>query len=303
MPDAPITQTPYTRPALYHYSDARGFLGVEESKSLWFSNIRYMNDSEEWSYALKMLQKVIREFDGIDGSNALQDAFNTICNIEPLHTHYTFSFTEESDLLSQWRGYCPNGGYSFALDNEHLDKFIDAGFLLEPCIYEEEKQRQFILARIIGTDPDRRRQSFEDEKIRRAEGRYIKGGSAYEFHQNIYPNIIRNSKLLVLLKHPSFREEREWRLLASYDGNTTSESPKFGFRVSGNMVVPYLVVKIPLLTSRVTYPGGSYHEPTEPELRISEVVVGPTPHQGLALAACRMMVRNSRSSETPYVSW
>lgn len=54
-----------SRPALYHYSDAGSFLGMLSSRSLWFSHIKYMNDAEEWFYALRLFEQVLSEYDGV----------------------------------------------------------------------------------------------------------------------------------------------------------------------------------------------------------------------------------------------
>jgi hypothetical protein len=72
---------------------------------------------------------------------------------------------------------------------------------------------------------------------------------------------------LFSLKHPGFREEREWRILANFDSTDLS---RVQFRQGQTTLIPY--VELGLSGS-----GGSERLP------IREVVHGPTAHRELAL--------------------
>ena len=52
------------------------------------------------------------------------------------------SFSEEFDLLSQWRGYCPpNDGICIGFDKEIIKEFCTKNnFKFEKCIYEKKLQ-------------------------------------------------------------------------------------------------------------------------------------------------------------------
>jgi hypothetical protein len=39
---------------LYHYTSQKGFLGIVEKKKLWATHIRYLNDSQEFEYAIAL---------------------------------------------------------------------------------------------------------------------------------------------------------------------------------------------------------------------------------------------------------
>ena len=44
---------------LYHYTSLQGLMGIIESRKLRASDVRYMNDSTELTYALNLLQNAI----------------------------------------------------------------------------------------------------------------------------------------------------------------------------------------------------------------------------------------------------
>ena len=62
------------------------------------------------------------------------------------NTAFVASFSEEDDLLSQWRGYCPNGsGFAICLSSDHVHALAKAdGWMLLKCSYSEEEQRSAI---------------------------------------------------------------------------------------------------------------------------------------------------------------
>ncbi len=59
---------------------------------------------------------------------------------------YVCSFSEESDLLSQWRGYCKDGsGYCLGFMLSSLQSCVSrANFTIKPCIYDEREQTNAI---------------------------------------------------------------------------------------------------------------------------------------------------------------
>ena len=44
---------------LYHYTDAQGFKGIVESYELWATHIQYLNDTQEYLYAVDVAKRVI----------------------------------------------------------------------------------------------------------------------------------------------------------------------------------------------------------------------------------------------------
>src|SRR5882724_8885709 len=44
---------------LYHYTNAQGLLGMLESKRIWATNSRFMNDPTEIGYAIRLVREVM----------------------------------------------------------------------------------------------------------------------------------------------------------------------------------------------------------------------------------------------------
>ena len=97
---------------LFHYSSIAGLKGITDDKGLFASDIHYFNDAAELRHFMDLLhadiarrleystqhQNVLRQFRDWT-SDRLPDG-NMV---------FVTSFTENGNLLSQWRGYCPMG--------------------------------------------------------------------------------------------------------------------------------------------------------------------------------------------------
>lgn len=107
-----------TPPAvLWHYTTQKGFLDILESRNLWATDLLYLSDASEFSYAvgicLKVLEKMPEEarvvlgpaLEAIGGGLAWNVSFR-IC---------VASFSEDGNLQSQWRAYSDTGGFSLGL--------------------------------------------------------------------------------------------------------------------------------------------------------------------------------------------
>ena len=140
-------------PQLYHYTSQAGLLGMIEYKQLWFTHIHYMNDSSEYDYAMELILRVLKDDYGIVADTNADLSYEV--QSQYFGDVYSFSLSESEDQLSQWRGYCPNGGYCISFDNSQLSNMMKAHDLyIGKCIYEEDAQKQFIYQHIIGHTPE-----------------------------------------------------------------------------------------------------------------------------------------------------
>ena len=48
-------------PALFHYTDAAGLLGILKSRSLWATDFRSLNDASEMHYGMDLAHGLIKE--------------------------------------------------------------------------------------------------------------------------------------------------------------------------------------------------------------------------------------------------
>ncbi len=135
---------------LWHYTTALGLHGILTSQQIWATNISYLSDAEELTgffdrKLLRLLVEGVREgvtelrktaeglsiIDAAGGQEKLvKDVPNQLLDSLRAATlnlkfFYVTSFCNtatggdsEDGLLSQWRGYGPDGGYAIVFDTQ-----------------------------------------------------------------------------------------------------------------------------------------------------------------------------------------
>jgi hypothetical protein len=103
---------------LWHYTTFAGFHGIIHSKTIWAMEYRFLNDSEEFSHARMLAEKLVEALPestglGFPARDTLRSAFQLAFRTGLLHEDrfslmFT-SFSEVGDQLSQWRGYPRTG--------------------------------------------------------------------------------------------------------------------------------------------------------------------------------------------------
>jgi hypothetical protein len=246
---------------LYHYTDVRGLFGIIQEQAIWASNIQYLNDSQEYDYAVTLAKEVLLEraqATADQKEKELLTALGTRLSTGAMINVFVASFSEEGDLLSQWRGYCPNGaGYNigFAASDLYNEALLQY-FSLAPCLYEYEAQHELIghvLSEVMSLDLwTAGLQELEaDDLFRRA----------VELWQE------RFVPLASRIKHWGFREEREWRLI-SRPITISYTDRRWTVRPGRSMLIPYIPIKLAMIG---------------PHIPTNEIIVGPTPHMDLAI--------------------
>lgn len=273
---------------LYHYTGIRGLLGIVDSRSVWASHIYYLNDSKEILHACEVLGQLLaknadvgdaaeREFTKQFGEwlgSFRRDAFHI----------FVFSLSEEPSLLSQWRSYTPHGkgvslGFSPAVLNHVLTK---PGFRIARCLYtnaEHEELMRTLLERMLITF--RQRQANLDTSRERPSQKY------HPFLEEFRNDLLQ---VLSIIKHPAFREEKEWRIVSPYFPKYTVADVMF--REGASMLLPYTELKLPA--------DGNLFE---------EVILGPSPDTNLSFSALSAYLSNRRvcnrtvNSHIPLRKW
>lgn len=261
---------------LYHYTDAGAVKAILESNEIRLTDMRFMNDSEELTHGTKLVIKEIREgrlhhrlhkdYADIATSYVADELTSLLETGFGKHPIYSCSFSKEGNLLSQWRAY---GNYCIEFDSESLEA------TLTECIYEARVARESMLhstveaLRGIGRD------------MRKYDGELRHMGSESYF------NLLR---LIASIKHPSFSEEQEIRILTD---ERLSNSLDRNYRVRNDMLIPYVNFSIPFTS-------------------ISAVNVGPMKYQEMAFDSMSEFVKkvckmknldheiNVMKSEIPY---
>ena len=150
---------------IYHYTDATAVINIltSQTKHLRVTNIRYLNDSSEYRQAQDRIFKEIerrgssdfvRFLSGGQQVNTLQAIGQTAFGLATLNDPvFVTSFSEEENLLSQWRAYCPKGdGYSLGFDASDFSGDPVEGMALVKCVYTDEDAAKLCSALIESWD-------------------------------------------------------------------------------------------------------------------------------------------------------
>jgi Protein of unknown function (DUF2971) len=261
--EAYLAQTP--PPVLYHYTSISGLQGILASRSLHATAVHYLNDSEEFRRALGQARSYLKETaESYSASQSENDlyygAFLTILQqsmqrIMDLNV-CVFSFSEEADLLSQWRAYSPpDSGYCLGFRSTDLRATLHAlGHRLGPCTYGADQQQELVWEAVEAAISP-----YRDQPPTM---------SSADLAQSVVPALF-NSLLNIapFVKHPLFEAEKEWRIVTRPipDGEMV-------FRIGRLMLMPY--TSIALASGASVFP-------------LAKIVIGPTPHPSLAERAVR----------------
>jgi hypothetical protein len=222
---------------LFHYTSPSGARGILSNATVWASMIHYMNDAKEFGYALDLARELISAASNADERHraACSDFLSAIQRMAV----FVFSLTERKDQLRQWRAYATNGGYAIGFPTAHLRAIAgNVGATLARCDYDPASQRARLTP--IISDMLEEAASIADARVPDLYDRFA----------------ARFTQVAAVIKHPSFEDEDEWRLVSSIGIDAATVK----YRDAGGLIVPYCEWSI---RNSGTYP-------------ISTVVVGPT---------------------------
>jgi hypothetical protein len=141
---------------LWHYTSLQGFLSIVASKHIFATDMRYLNDREEFVHAQAFVDQVISELDEIDengwggrqAAKTFTEGLFTRGVLSPKYSQvFVASFSTAEDQLSQWRAYSRGStgvSLGFDLRNIRPDPGSDALSLFGQCIYQDGMKREFI---------------------------------------------------------------------------------------------------------------------------------------------------------------
>lgn len=247
---------------LYHYTSLEGLYGIINDGNIWATKIRYMNDSQEFRHSIDLAHQILFQPDLIKkyGQTFIDKIFGNL-NIREGGNICVASFTENGDLLSQWRAYSGDApGYSLRFEADDLLRFdLSKKFKLRKCIYDVGSQKGMI-------------RSFFDQK--RLD--YLKVNEnkipTREFHEEVFSKF---DQIASLCKDPAFKEEREWRLVSA---PLSFEDERFKFRKSKSSLLPYY-----------EFPIRDPKKKTD-QVNVDEIICGPNPNFESAERALRMFL-------------
>lgn len=283
-PDVP-PRGPYERRGiLYHYTTQTGLLGILGTERLWCTDIRFLNDSRELVHTLDVAKTLLEaRVRKVTSPRAkLFDGWaNRLWQLKD-YPIYVVSFSQEEDLLSQWRAYCNPTGFAIGFGAFELMKLLETiplpGNLLK-CIYDVREQQEH-LEYALDFLGDR----FEKDAA---------SAEAAETVSRCFFGFLLTAA--ACFKNPGFEEEKEWRLVvrafASEVGGVVKKH-----RAGASTSIPY--IEFPLT-------------PTGDHLPIRIIVAGPSPTPSLQSDALHDVMDVSNLAEDtiagsctiPYRNW
>lgn len=275
---------------LWHYTDAGGLQGILDKEELWASDTRFLNDATEINYGLEVAEEAV-EVAARSGrwktstSHFLQrvmasDGANLTGLLRARSEVYVACLCEKGDLLSQWRAYAGRdtaGGY--ALQFRHrapvtgwIDHLGREKLQLQRVIYDRDEQLAAfsslieLLAPVYDVDHSERRMDA--------------------VAKNLIDGVL---EFATFCKHPSFREEREWRVV--YERSSDVKPLKVRHRISRGLFVPYVALELPAAVGAMAG-----------HLPITEVRCGPSPEPELKQDGVNRLLRSSKTFKHVEVS-
>lgn len=268
---------------LYHYTDMNGLLGIVKKRTLWATEIHYLNDSKEYAYAARLLEEKAKLRHASLGKvqSHVLSAFVETAKMVAQTKAFITCFSEKRDDLSQWRAYSHSGpGYCIGFETSKLTKLVaEKNLLFVPCEYDESEQSALLNALIDKTIAEATNSNLSVQKS--------------ENSVMSLPTIDGFMKLATRFKHHKFSDEKEHRITTKYMGG--DPELKRELRLGANLLIPY--IEIPFIND----PGN---------LLISEILVGPCPEPELASSSIIELIMQTSiggtqvaNSEIPFRNW
>ena len=206
---------------VFHYTKMKTFTDITDNQSFRFTDYRYLNDSKEFVWGIKQIEKFLKTIKG-DMARLLLENLESLNQVEL----YVASFSLEPDLLSQWRAYGDNGkGVSFGITPLELQVALGPSLFFGKVIYKDDEQTEIIKNIIISSI------KYFDEKV---------------MYKGYIDDIISYLSLAIAtFKHFSFFEEREYRF---FKFSKTPQRPPYidailNSSISDGICKPYINMK------------------------------------------------------------
>jgi Protein of unknown function (DUF2971) len=252
--------------ALFHYTTATGLIGIFDAKAVWSTAYYCANDEQELSTGKGVLTGMFREemyrlrkakderiekfyrrgvdpfeyaeqFEGLISSLF----FSSFCAYITCFCKSTSEEDFHHGLLSQWRGYGPDGGYAVQISRAKLKAAIAADSSQQYDLKDVSYAVQNDLRQKVLTHKEAFLGAFERHLDLLAEPI----DSSKREWPNPVPTLLGGPLedllgYLVHTKNQHFAEERECRLSLIQNMSHLSDAPKARYFNRNGLLVPYI---------------------------------------------------------------
>lgn len=283
---------------IYHYTSADGLMGIILKNEIWLTNTAFVNDTTE----CKALNVETDLFTNETITNQyVTDSWNRFKQHLNRNDTYIASFSMGEDyLLEQLRSY---GNFRIGFDAK---KLIRKPFNLYKCVYDKNEITQWIRAK---SDLEEWNAELLDDNLKIAAG-FDLIYSASRKYKNKYFKSEREVRLIVHSNHTWEPHNNSPSMYLSDPPIHYRKHPGYDFPI------PYVKFKLddnseltdsqkknlsknPLEMKRMKL-AEERKLPNE-LLPITEILVGPMPHQKKAILACEILLKDNGYSNVKVV--
>jgi hypothetical protein len=274
---------------LFHYTSVRGLIGIVPSGALRATDVHYVSDATEMRRTATLLRSAATLPAGDDFTTIVRELFLDWLGHrlnELGHALFVGCFTANGNLLSQWRSYCdPGKGVALGFAPNALTKSAaNQSWLIGKCIYDEGQQNNLAASILAAVD------ALAKQEV--PSHQHLTPNATQQLFTRIEGDLLR---IAVLLKHPAFGEEQEWRVVSPILADYVAAPIEY--REGQSMLTPYVKFQLPSTKER--------------DVELDRVWVGPTPHVMNSVLAVNNYLTKHRASPRqgvgycgiPYRTW
>lgn len=235
-----------------HYTSSSSLLEILKKNKLWFSNIFYLNDSEELLYTYRLLDETTEEQKRLNAF--FKDAISSHCysilkekNIKDLSSfgkkeYYVASFSKDKDNLNMWNYYTKISnatGYNIVFNKEQL--IVDLKnknlFPIHGLVNYKKDEQKIILKSLLLEFNKKYTSIYENSSYSRVSRN--KDNTLFLLNElcNDFFDIIRI--LGLFFKHEAFINEEEYRIVVLNDCEVKN-CAKSLIREKNGLFIPYI---------------------------------------------------------------
>jgi hypothetical protein len=229
---------------VFHYTDANGLIGILSSNTLWFTDIRYLNDPSEFhfgqEFALKALGRMAKEHASGDQLVRVfcEKMLSGLNEARQTFSMFVGSFSKNGDELGQWRAYSDDGkGFCLGISPS---VFTPAELQEDPL-----KNAVFIVISYNAAQAETEQTGGVEQAVEMLKQSKVRGvlnktpGFRKVFLQQLSVELAKWIYFVsVGFKHPAYQTEQEIRLLLINETETLQ--PYVRIRARNGVLVPYI---------------------------------------------------------------